>query len=300
MTMRTLALLFLLLPALAAAEPARHALNVGGRERAYYLEGHAAAEAPAVLVLHGAGGNGPQALSVYRWDAAAARHGFLAIGLEALPHDPTRPPAFLANPRYWRDGSGRASLGVPVDDVAYVAAVLDDLAGRFDARRAYVTGFSSGAAMTFALAAALPDRFAAMAPVGGFPPHALDLKPVHSPSLFYITGAVDPLNPVAGGNVSTPWGGFWKPPSAAITAHWAAAMGCRPPVARDAAPDLHELNWPGCAGNRELRSLVIDGLGHEWSGGRKSGLAERWVGPYRETPDTTALIWDFFRLHRRD
>ena len=297
---------FVLPLSLLLAAPAwsaeRHAFVLQGHERAYYVSGPAASNRPVVLVLHGAGGNGPQALAAYRWEEKAVAEGFLAVGLEALPPDPGRPPAPLANPRFWRDGSARGALALPVDEVAYVAAVLDALAARhrIDQARIYATGFSSGAAMTWRLAVALPERFAALAPVGGYPPNALDLAPVSSPNLFYITGAEDPLNPLPGGNIETPWGFFFKPPSATVPAHWATAMHCGAPVDTRPDPDLRQRDWPGCGKGRALRYLVVDGLGHEWAGGIRSGLPARWVGAWRGTPDLTALIWDFFRLHRRD
>jgi len=301
--MRHLAALVFILFALPAVAAERQALTVDGFERAYYLASAvpAGAKAAVVLVLHGGGGNGPDAMTAYRWAEKAAQEGFVAVAPEALPADPARPANFRTNPRFWRDGSsGRGGLAAPVDDVAYVAAVLDDLAARFriDESRVYATGFSSGATMVWRLAASLGERFAAMAPVAGYPSNILTVTPKSSPGLFYITGAQDPLNPLDGGPIQTPWGVNFKPPSAEVPAHWASAMGCAAPVEVGAGADLHERRWPGCTGGRSLHYLVIDGLGHHWAGGVKSALPERWVGAWLATPDTTALIWDFFRERR--
>ncbi|MBC8026611.1 MAG: putative Ig domain-containing protein [Steroidobacteraceae bacterium] len=56
-----------------------------------------------------------------------------------------------------------------VDDVAYVAAVLQDAVDDFpiDAQRVFATGFSNGGMMSHRLACALSDRIAGVAPIGG-------------------------------------------------------------------------------------------------------------------------------------
>jgi len=54
-----------------------------------------------------------------------------------------------------------------VDDVAFISKLIDKLAADYsiDTKRVYVTGFSNGALMTHLLAAELPDKIAAAAPV---------------------------------------------------------------------------------------------------------------------------------------
>jgi polyhydroxybutyrate depolymerase len=56
-----------------------------------------------------------------------------------------------------------------VDDVAFLDALLDDLAGayRVDPRRVFATGMSNGAMMAYRLASELSERIAAVAPVAG-------------------------------------------------------------------------------------------------------------------------------------
>ncbi len=56
-----------------------------------------------------------------------------------------------------------------VDDVSYVAAVLQDVIDDFpiDAQRVFATGFSNGGLMSHRLACTLSDRIAGIAPIGG-------------------------------------------------------------------------------------------------------------------------------------
>ena len=69
----------------------------------------------------------------------------------------------------------------------------------------FMTGFSNGAAMTFRFAAERPDDVAAIAAVSGYCPHVGPMsRPV--PTHFLI-GSDDPLVPITGGEVVSPWDG---------------------------------------------------------------------------------------------
>ena len=48
---------------------------------------------------------------------------------------------------------------------------------------------------------------------------------------------------------------------------------------------LSTMRYEGCAGGAEVRMIRIDGLGHRWT---------------REEVDTTTVMWQFFKSHRRD
>ena len=56
-----------------------------------------------------------------------------------------------------------------VDDVAFIKALLDDLAQfvQVDDRRVYATGISNGAIMAYRLTSELSERIAAIAPAAG-------------------------------------------------------------------------------------------------------------------------------------
>src|SRR5262249_28509332 len=149
---------------------------------------------------------------------------------EGTRADPDSPPGFLRNPQVWNDGSPRGLLDQPgADDVGFLNAVLDDVSRRFpvDPRRVYATGFSNGAGMVFRLAAASSERFAAIAPVAGLCPFAPPRLAAPMPTL-YIIGTHDPLLPLEGGEVASPWGGTVdrKPPVRETLRRWAKALGC--------------------------------------------------------------------------
>src|SRR5689334_13048960 len=71
-------------PGLAGEALSRESLILGGVQRTYYLyvPGIPSEPAPAIVLLHGTGGNG--LFMVRRWQDVAARRGILLIAPESL------------------------------------------------------------------------------------------------------------------------------------------------------------------------------------------------------------------------
>ncbi|MCW5745340.1 MAG: hypothetical protein KIT36_03970 [Alphaproteobacteria bacterium] len=288
----------------AALAGETQSLRLGDVERTYYVHAPAGLRpgAPLVFVLHGAGGGGEQAVRLYRWQAKADAEAFVVVGPDAAPAFAGRASDFLTNPRAWNDGSGRGSPNMRAsNDVGFVAALIDELARRYgiDRARVYVTGFSSGAGMAQRLGQELTDRVTAIAPVAGIMVPLRPALPRPMPVL-YISGDKDPLNPVAGGEVTLPWGGrFHKEPLQTLAERWRDLDGCRVAPAIIVAPSLRVQSWRACRGNVEVRYVLIHGHGHEWPGGPRSRLPESVVGPVNaEAYDATASIWRFFTAWR--
>lgn len=228
------------------------------------------------MMLHGAGGSAEFAAEESGWSRLADAAGFAVVYPEGVPVKPHKAPKFLTNPQEWNDGSGRGRN----NDVGFLLAVLDDLAGRTDPKRVYVTGFSNGAGMAFRFAAEHADRVAAIAPVAG---HCwiADPKPVRPTPTFYLIGDSDPLVPLHGGTARTPWGKIEGRPAVADTLRrWGQAIGQAP-------------------GSESFPVRIIPGHGHHWPGG-KALLGERSGGPVATGMDATAEIWEFVRQHTLD
>jgi predicted peptidase len=129
---------------------------------------------PLVLFLHGAGESGNDVNRV-------KVHGppkLVAAGKEF--------PFILVAPQSSRRGWEPATLNALLDDVVANYKV--------DRDRIYVTGLSMGGFGTWALAAAYPDRFAAIAPIcgGGNPADAAKLKNL---PIWVFHGGKDPVVP---------------------------------------------------------------------------------------------------------
>lgn len=254
----------------------RARLPHGGLDRSYLLHvPPAPGPFPLVVMLHGAGGSADFAADETGWSGLADREGFAVAYPEGVAVRPEKVPKFLTNPQEWHDGSGRGRH----DDVGFLLAVLDDLAGVIDPGRVYLTGFSNGAGMAFRFAAEHADILAALAPVAG---HCwvVDPKPGRPVPTYYMVGDADPLVPLAGGTVRTPWGKVEARPAVADTlGRWGKAIG-QPP------------------GSELFPVRVIAGHGHHWPGG-KGLLGERLGGPAATGVDATGEVWEFFRNFTR-
>jgi polyhydroxybutyrate depolymerase len=253
---------------------------------------------PVVVMLHGAGGTAEWTMRETRWDEYVDRGGFLLVLPEATRLDMGAPPGFLTNPQVWNDGNADGQPPrPPVDDVAFLDAVLDDVRTRFpiDPARIGVTGFSNGAAMTFRHASERADRLAAIAPVAGY--CNVEPRPSRPVPTLYMVGRDDPLVPLHGGEIVTPWGRsrVARTPVSTTLRKWAAAIGCS--TSSSAAQGDNGVTVEEFGGPVSFQAYTIDGLGHHWPGGRGE-LLRRIAGPPSDRVDGCAVIWDFFRRQR--
>jgi polyhydroxybutyrate depolymerase len=280
-------------------------LEADGRERRYLVHKPAGLIAfkpvPAVIMLHGAGASARWTVAETGWGAKADEAEFVAVFPEALPVEPDKPTHITKNPRLWQDGVGVRLEGERYrDDVLFLKLMLDDLIQRFpvDLNQVHVTGFSNGAVMTFRLASEISERLAAIAPVAGYcrviDPHVA--RPL--PTIFII-GAQDPLVPLQGGSIQSPWGEFRnQPPVEESLAKWAKALGCSPePRELDSDHGVQTATYgPGNDGV-ELRVLIVEGQGHHWPGGA-GGWSEALAGKRTNHLNATDAIWHFFNQQR--
>jgi polyhydroxybutyrate depolymerase len=208
--------------------------------------------APLLLALHGYGADGN--------DVAASSFGVSAL---ALAHG-----AFVAHPdgtpdqrgaRFWDATDSCCNFGgARVDDVAYLSAVVDDVAAHYaiDPKRVWVLGLSNGGFMSHRLACDGADKFAAIVSVAGATWNDPGrCKPNSRVSVLEVHGAADPVVRYEGStSVSVGRGGPF--PSVDTT------------VARSAAEE-------GCAG-----ALATFGTQTGFDGEHPGGETEvaRWTG----------------------
>lgn len=223
------------------------------------------ARLPLVLDLHGSGGTAEGQAGTSRFEALAAREGFLVASLQASP------------------GTGNR-WNVPItgdrpDDVAYVSDVIDDIAAYVctNLARVYATGFSGGARMSSLLACKLNTRIAAIAPMAGLRWPA----PCEGRAIPVLTlhGLADPQNTYDGGVEGR--GGEWVESVPEALEGWAEYNRCDPDVLFEDPPGpLSRMHYEGCRDGVEVHMIRIDGLRHQWA---------------RDEVDATAEMWAFFR-----
>ena len=280
----------------------RFPVEAGGRERRYLVHvPPAAAGAPAVVLnFHGGGGEARSHQKYVRMDVLADREGFIVV----YPFGTGRLKDKLLT---WNAGTCCGSAARDkVDDVAFVRALLDDLAARttYDRARVYATGLSNGAMMVYRLAAELPDRIAAIAPVAGAmavrdfaPRRPIPIMHIHSvddPRALYY-GGLGPPFPFTTARVL-------HAPVESTISQWVEFDGCgKTPEERDrrewrAGKSAHTATrfvFSGCRGGVEVVLWKLTGAGHVWPGGTRDYLT-RWLGPSTMVVDANEEMWHFF------
>ena len=229
---------------------------------------------PVVVNFHGGGGNAESHRRWTRMDAAADRHGFIAVY-------PNGTGPIAGGLLVWNAGTccGRAAAQ-GTDDVGFVLAMLDTLAERvpIGGVRVYATGLSNGAMMAQRLAADAADRIAVVAPVAGAMTLAR-LAPVRAMRVVHLHSVDDPR---------ALYGGGLGPPSEPRTS---------PPLAGTDGHTATRLAWGPCRDGVEVVLWRLTGGGHVWPGAES--VVPRLLGPPTTVVDANEAMWTFFERFTR-
>ena len=162
MWLRGLALSACLLPGMATAQA-----TCGNGQEPCTIDGgiyhaetpNADGPHPAVFFLHGYGGRGAGIMRNRGLTEALLGRGYAVIAPQGMPR-------FAGDKGGSWNSRARASSR---DDVAWLIAIADDVADRFDIdrERIVLAGFSGGGMMAWRVACDAPESFAAYAPVAG-------------------------------------------------------------------------------------------------------------------------------------
>jgi polyhydroxybutyrate depolymerase len=289
------------LPPAEKSAPGSHAQSLahGGLKRTYRLYVPAGYDGsrpmPLVLVFHGGQGTGAQMERGVGFNRLADKHGFLVAYPDGVG-------------QHWNDGrvSPRLADVAKVDDVGFVAALIDHLAStyRIDPDRVYATGISNGGFLAHRLGWELSDRLAAIAPVAGTLGKEVAAKfaPKRAVAVLHIHGTKDPAVKWEGGEVIARGGEALSVP--AVVALWVKANGCRPKPTVEYLPQkepkdgtrVRRETYAAGEVGAEVVVYAVEGWGHNWPGG--ASLGERF-GPATKQVNGAEVIWQFFQRHRR-
>jgi polyhydroxybutyrate depolymerase len=273
-------------------------VTVGGRKRTYLVhvppKHDPKMPAPVILALHGATMNGPMMAWFSGLNKKADEAGFVVV----YPNGTGTNSSFT-----WNGGNccGYAFQN-RVDDVAFIRAVLDDLAQtlQVDANRVYATGMSNGAIMAYRLASELSDRIAAVAPVSGTM-GTERCEPQRPVPVIHFHGTNDEFIPFQGGKGEKSLSGTdFYAVDHPIRA-WVKANGCNEEPTTEELPDrakdgtkVTKKTYGGGKDGAEVVLVVIEGGGHTWPG-RK--LLVRSLGKATKNVSANDLMWEFFEKH---
>ncbi len=270
-------------------------LKVDGRNRSALIHvpvrDNPDVPAPLVLILHGARTNAAIMAAFTQMNAKADEAGFMAVYPNGTGTDPLL---------YWNAGQRTAQIvRENPDDVKFIRLLLDDLATvlKIDARRVYATGMSNGGTMCYRLAAELPNRIAAIAPVAGTMVF-VDRPPPRPMPVMHFHGTADAVVKYGGRN-----DGALAPVRSVdeTIEYWRRANKCEEPASVSELPNRHDdgtrvrksVSAPkaGSTG-AEVILYTIEGGGHTWPG-QEAVLPS--LGKSTRQISANDLMWEFFQ-----
>ena len=283
-------------------------IRVGSMDRSYWVAPLPVRDTPGppplLLVLHGAGAQGPGTAALTGLHHRATAAGFVAVFPDG-------------HGRVWNDSRDAPAVRrhAGVDDVGFLQALVARFAsdGRARADGVFLTGISNGALMSEHIArqGLLPVAgIGLVAGPGTQASRAARPQPASAATVVIFSGTADLLIPYAGGPIgplgrmvqrrvggSTDRGLAVAAESAA--ADWAAANGVDgSPAVEEVSvasddPRVTRLVWRA-PGRPSVVVYRIDGGGHTWPGGPQY-LPVRFVGRVARSLDASGIILDEFR-----
>lgn len=255
-----------------------------------------------VIMLHGAGGTAKSATKMTGWTGLADKQNFIVAYPQGVRPNPEKRASFRYNPQTWNDGSGRFYSGQEkIDDVSFINSLLDKLIRDLsvDEQRIYVAGFSNGSSMAYRLSVDLSHRIAAIAAIASSGMRVSNVRLDWPVSLIAIQGSEDPINPIAGGEVTIAGQSDKRRPLIDTIQAWARMLECpTQPIATSPLQDVSiQKYWP-CSTGSEVRFYTIDNMGHTWPGGRNV-MPRALVGKSSERINATNVVWKFFKQHNK-
>lgn len=271
---------------ISSAERIKRSINVGGMQREYivHLPDALGSKAtwPVLVAFHPGFANASDFERISQLHAAPGAQRFIVV----------YPDGFR---RSWNvEECCGAALRRNVDDLGFFQAMMSDLGNFAPVRpRAYLTGFSNGAKMTYYLMCNLPGMVAAAAPVGGSIT-LNDCRTNRAIPLLHIQGALDDFAPLRGGMSARGQAGM-QPSIIENVSFFADQNSCSKTFTSTLVADVTCDNWTGCANGANVALCIVPNLGHLWPGGTSGFLGSTMgLGPARPEIPASREIVNFF------
>lgn len=241
-----------------------------------------AAPAPLVIAMHGFLGTSRSMARKTSFDALARKHGYIV----AYPN---------GTKRRWNDGRSSAN---PVDDVAYLSALIEKLVGdgRADPARIYLAGHSNGGGMAMRMACDRARLIAGISVVATKLPKAYACADGPAVPAIFFHGTADPISPHGGRADGARLGAALSADE--TLAVWSGRNRCNRrgnPQTFDRKNDgtsAQLFQYRGCS--TRLAYALIEGHGHGWPNTGGGAARTRLQGPASEELDAAVLSWWFF------
>jgi polyhydroxybutyrate depolymerase len=280
-------------------------ITVDGRERSYriFVPPGVAQPMPLVLSFHGFLGTARMQENYTLFNPVAAREKFIVVYPDGID-------------KRWsvlrRSSAAPAKPDGPPDDIAFVRAIIDDVAAHdpVDRTRVFASGMSAGGFLCYALAAEAGATFAGIAPVAS---GLMEWDAGHLTnriSLLVIQNDRDKLVPFAGGPLHKSRRGDPRLqtmlPTTNTVERFRLLNGCAAAPQQIDLPDTDPKDgtttqitrYPPGPDGHKVELWVVHGGGHCWPGRltyARGFLFRRYVGKPGRDFDGAEAIWAFFK-----
>lgn len=281
----------------ASVQAQANSLEFDGLTRDYllYVPESLQQPAPLVIALHGGGGTAAQFRAETDFDSVADQNSFIVVYPQGVN-------------REWneRRGSGMTVRRSDADDVGFIDALIDHLAGQYaiDQSRIYAMGISNGGFMSLRLACDLSERLAGIGVVAAelTVDMANECNPTREMRVAIINGTDDPIIPYDGGEVRV--SGAYRGDVAGtdfIVNNWLDWNGCNPSLFDQTVLDNRPLDetsieitdWQDCVPFSAVRLYRVVGGGHTLPGGTQY-LPRTVVGNVSRELHAPTELWIFW------
>lgn len=279
--------------------PTSGEITIDGKRRTYlvHLPPNYSKEKslPLVLAFHGGGGNAQNMINMSGFNLKADQENFIVVypnGSGKLEN------LFLT---FNAIGCCDYAMEQNIDDVKFVSELIDKVSAEYavDTKRVYATGFSNGGLISNRLAAEIPEKITAIAPVSGTV-FEDSPRPKGKVAVLIIHGTKDSAVPYEGGTssrniVNKAQSQPFK--SVAYTAnYWAKNNNCKDNSTKTNDGKVIREKFVGCDSGNSVEVISIINGEHAWAGGEKGRNAA-------DAPSTainaTDEIWEFFKRHKK-
>jgi polyhydroxybutyrate depolymerase len=243
-----------------------HEMVVDGIQRSYIMYSpttHSQKPLPLMIVLHGGLGNAEHIMKTTAMNDIADSGPFVV----AYPNGVGGLFGFAKRRTWNAGGCCGPAVKKGVDDVKFVEKIIGDIGKKIsiDTRRIYVTGMSNGAMMAYRLAAAMPDKIAAVIAVAGT--MAIDdFDAAKSVAVMLIHGSDDKNVPIGGGSGAMSVSGVAHRSLADTVSLITRARHCSAPEMKTDKGGVRITSYRCSAGAPVVVVLIEEGS-HAWPGG---------------------------------
>lgn len=268
---------------------------------------------PLLILMHGHGASaavmvGLASLGGYKtdaWSALTSRENLLLLAPDGITASDGK--------KSWNDCRSDAPTNTTVDDVGFVAALIDTAIAQYgaDPERVYVYGVSHGGAMAYRVGIELGPRLAAIGVQSGLmAAHSACPAPSAPLSVFIEHGTADDIVPYAGGKAGS-WflhgRGSTLGTEDAVTV-WRKLAGLPdtpatyrfPHLRKDDPTSATRYVWGSNPAGVQVEFVRIDGGGHVEAAKNATlpWLLRKLAGEMNHDLDTAEEAWSFFKTRR--